>query len=329
MNTVCSRCASGARRGDGVCRRARDLHAVNPLIRRESLFELLSDRKAGLAAIDALGEMGDLALERLERGLDDAASPPELRWRVVRALARSSSPRALDLLARRAVSTDDTGLRSRILRVLRAAQGEGEAAPLSRAELVALAQQSVLAQARALAFRVAHARSLEAEPERKTPGADLVQRLLRDKEVEAIDRLFLVLALLHPSERFARIQRGLESPNAKARASSRELVENVVKPPLREPVLAAIGDEPDDARLRAMGGAPRAETTYADLVRAMIAQGGELRAIAVYHAHETGLGAAVGVDATISPASSAEDLARDASGRDLPAPSSSELEVAT
>ena len=53
--------------------------------------------------------------------------------------------------------------------------------------------------------------------------------------IEGIDRLFLVLSLLYPTERFPRIQRGLESANAKARGSARELLTNILSSPLREP----------------------------------------------------------------------------------------------
>jgi hypothetical protein len=121
-----------------------------------------------------------------------------------------------------------------------------------------------------------------------TPGSELIASLLRDKEIEGRERLFLVLGLLHPGERFARIQRGLDSPNAKARASSRELLENILRPPLRERVLAVVDDASDDERLARIGEA-RNDETYEALLGTMQEAGGELGAIAAYHAREIGL----------------------------------------
>ena len=111
---------------------------------------------------------------------------------------------------------------------------------------------------------------------------------MRDKEIEGVDRLFLVLGLLHPNERFTRIQRGLASANAKARASSRELLENVLAGPLRERVLAVVDDVDDRERLQRIG-AERSETLYGELLSAMIEQGGEVAVLAAYHAAELGL----------------------------------------
>jgi hypothetical protein len=152
-----------------------------------------------------------------------------------------------------------------------------------------MGEQAVGATGRALALRLLHAKLLEARPALKTTaGAELIQKLLRDKEIEGIERVFLVLSLLYPGERFPRIQRGLESPSAKAKASSRELLENVVRPPLRDRVLALVDDATDLERLRKIG-KEMSEERYEDLLRAMADQGGELGALAVYHAREAGL----------------------------------------
>ena len=253
------------------------------------LIALLSDRRAGLAAIEALGTLGEAALDPLDRALDDKTLADEVKWRIVRAIARSTSARAIPVLARRVVETKDIGVRARILRVLRAAQSSGENIPIDRADLEMIAEQDIAAIGRALALRLLHAKLLETRPTLKTmAGAELIQKLLRDKEIEGTERVFLVLALLYPQERFPRIQRGLESSNPKEKASSRELLENVVRSPLRDRVLALVDDAGDLERLRKIGKEMR-EEKYEDLLRAMIDQGGELGALAVYHAREAGL----------------------------------------
>ena len=59
--------------------------------------------------------------------------------------------------------------------------------------------------------------------------------------------LFRLLGLRHRGEDFEKIYRGLRSASAKVRASSRELLENLLEPPLREAVLALVDDVPDAA----------------------------------------------------------------------------------
>lgn len=179
-------------------------------------------------------------------------------------------------------------MRTRILRALRAAQSAGVRIPVDDKQLTELATETIGAIARTVAFRLAHERLLGDDRPHRTMVAELLQKLLRDKEIEATDRLFLVLGLLHPAERFTRIQRGLASKNAKAHASSRELLENVVRPPLRDLVLAVFDDVSDRDRLLRIG-VERTDTTYEALLGAMIDQGGELGVLAAYHASELGL----------------------------------------
>jgi hypothetical protein len=232
--------------------------------------------------------MGDAAAPFCDDALAREDLPPEVKGRLVRALSRSRGDVAIELLGRRLFATDDRALSTGILRALAARQKSGTALAFERGALVALAKATVAEIAAALGLRVAHEKLLASRPGASTTGAELLQKLLRDEEVEGIERLFLVLALLHPHERFARIQRGLTGGNAKARASSRELLENVVEPSLRAEVLAVTDDAPDEARLDALGAA-RAETSYDELVLAMVEQGGALGVVAAFHAKEIGL----------------------------------------
>ena len=252
------------------------------------LLGMLDERRTGLPAIEALAEMGDVAVAAVDAALDAKSTEEETKWRLLRVLSRSRSADAVPRLARRLSESRDTMLVTRILRALRGAQISGVSVPLDARKLRDLAGETVAAIARTLAFRIAHERLLGETPAHRTKAGELLQKLLRDKEIEGADRLFLVLGLLHPSERFTRIQRGLASANAKARASSRELLENVVLPPLRERVLAVVDDVGDRDRLLRIG-AERAEATYGALLGAMIDQGGELGVLAAYHASELGL----------------------------------------
>lgn len=303
------------------------------------LIDFLADRVAGIAGIEALGAMGDSVVKLLDATLERDDVGPEVRWRVAAALARSPSPDALRVLMKHVTTTTDTALRSRLLRALRTKQSGGAVITIPEAHLVSLATSTIAAVARALAFRLAHAKLLRSEDAKTAllPGAELVQRLLRDKEIEGVDRLFLVLSLLYPLERFPRIQRGLESADAKARASARELLENVIEPPLRDLVLALTDDVTDDVRLarlaKVKGDVEREETTYTSLLRAMVRHGSELGALALFHAGELGIADAMQADAEdLATDASTAALVRDLSAKTLAsggptAPSSSTIEV--
>src|SRR5262249_61646443 len=107
----------------------------------------------------------------------------------------------------------------------------------------------------------------------------LLVALVRDKEAHATERLFLVLELVY-REAFAEIWRGLRTQNARGRASSRELIENVCQPPLRGQVLALVGEAAADrTKLE--------PAAYDRAVREILARGSStMRTLAEYRAVE-------------------------------------------
>jgi hypothetical protein len=148
------------------------------------------------------------------------------------------------------------------------------------------------------AFRLLHWRSVleqgaKRRPGRSTPGHGLLVQLLRDKEEQAIERLFRLLALRHRGEDFKGIYRGLRSSQPRARASSRELLENVLEPALRGPVLAVVDDGGDAERLARAGAAYVPDPLeYEDVLSLILRTGGEsLRCVAAHHVGELRLAA--------------------------------------
>jgi hypothetical protein len=74
------------------------------------------------------------------------------------------------------------------------------------------------------------------------------------------------------------------------RASSRELIENVVKAPLRDGVLALVDDASDGQRLaRAGRWARKVPTNPVAILRSLLSRSGDLRSLAVCYAAETQL----------------------------------------
>src|SRR5262249_30460038 len=149
--------------------------------------------------------------------------------------------------------------------------------------LTDLAKRTLRGAIRDLDWRVSLARGAT----KRTRAYELLAAMLRDKEVHALERLFRVLDLLRLGESFERIWRGLQSKSAKARGWSRELIETLVSPPLRDPLLAMIDDVADEGRLaRAAPFYVASPLALEPLLAAMVARGGELAMLARYHALE-------------------------------------------
>ncbi|MEO8182970.1 MAG: hypothetical protein ABI895_29410, partial [Deltaproteobacteria bacterium] len=129
-----------------------------------------------------------------------------------------------------------------------------------------------------------------ADVRRKTAGHELLVALLRDKEANARGRLFRLLGVLYPSEDFAQIYRGLGATR-ELRATSLELVESIVREPLRSAVLALVDDGADELRLTRAGRYHRPlrsdyEALLGDLTRS---RSEAVREVARFHAGELGL----------------------------------------
>jgi len=133
----------------------------------------------------------------------------------------------------------------------------------------------------------------EASTREATPpsaAGELLSAIFVDKLAHAMGRLFLLAGLIYPREDFQRVARGLASKDNKTRASSRELCDNVLTPPLRERFLLLIDDRDDGARLdEALGRERPRSATYGELVRALCKESGEVGAMARYRAVELAL----------------------------------------
>jgi len=106
-----------------------------------------------------------------------------------------------------------------------------------------------------------------------------------------VERLFRLLALQYRGEDFRTMHRGLRSDDAKVRSNSRELLENLLDPPLREAVVAVVDDAPAEQRLARAEGYYRAPLLdYEAVISTLLDQRGEtLQSLAAYHVGELGL----------------------------------------
>ena len=255
-----------------------------------ALLPLTAQHDVRQAAREAFLGIGDEALAFLDQALGDQALPHEVRRHLPRTISLFE-PRAAAAVLQRHLATETDGMvRFKLLRGLNrlAAHPEVE---LDRGILRRATEATLEAAFRLIHWRLVLERGVAADPRRATPGHDLLVRLLRDKEVHALERIFRLLALQHRGEDFKGIYRGLRNPSAKVKAGSRELLENLVSPPLRDPLLALVDDAPDAERLPHAAPYYQARTLrYEELLGLILEQPGEsLRCIAAYHVGELGL----------------------------------------
>jgi hypothetical protein len=185
--------------------------------------------------------------------------------------------------------TADGTIRYRIVRSLGMLQSIDPSIAIDRPTIEAAIEETLRSAFRDLDWRLSLRRAMDEDASRRSPALDLLALLLRDKETDALSRICHLLGLLYPHERFARIHRGLTARSSKVRASSRELLENILKPPLRAPVLALSDEASDEDRLARAGAMHRSQPiSFEQLLDLATARGGEMEALARYYRSHAG-----------------------------------------
>lgn len=255
------------------------------------LISLLPYSLQGTGARDALLDLGVPALAALDRAMSDPKTPDLTRWALPRAISMFAPAIAAPVLLHHLEAHEDGLVRYRILRALGRLRAIDPDLPLDRELLARVAEATTRDACRLLEWRMILTAAADKQPARNTPVGRLVGTLLRDRETHAMGRLFRLLGLLHPGESFERIQRGLHSKDARARASARELCENLVHPAAhRDALLCLIDDLADAERLARLPASFRIPAITADeLLHEMIRRGGHRGQIVAYHAGELGM----------------------------------------
>jgi AAA family ATP:ADP antiporter len=255
------------------------------------LVDMLGSESTRAVARDALFAHGPAGLEAVAAALVDTTHHRALRWELPRAVARFESQEAVDVLLHQLPEELDGMVRYRILRALEMLTRRVPSVRLSPRVLRRTIDDTVSRAYRYLDRRLVLERGARAEAHRRTPGHALLCKLLRDKEQNAIGRLFRLLALLHPKEDFAAIYRGLRSPRREQRDSSIELCENLLEPPLRGAVVGLIDDADDEQRIAARGPYhPLLELDYEALLGTLLASSSAaVQDITAFHIGELGL----------------------------------------
>jgi HEAT repeat protein len=256
-----------------------------------ALLPLLVPHEAREHAREALLEYGDKALAFLEESLADRGLPHDVRRHLPRTISRFAPTAAARILVNRLIGEEDGMVRFKILRGLGRLATDHPGVEMDQAVLADATTRTVAA-----AFRLRHWRAVLGHgaptiPPRAASGHDLLVTLLRDKEVHARERLFRLLSLQLRHEDLESVYRGLDNTDPRTRASSRELLENLLAPPLRHAVLALVDDAPEETALaQAAPYYVPGPLTYTELLVRLLDEPGEtLRCLAAYHVGELGL----------------------------------------
>ncbi len=256
-----------------------------------ALLSMLGTREARYAVRAAFLEHGDEALRFLGEALGDWSLPHDIRRHVPRTISRFAAAQAAPLLLAHLLPEPAGMIRFRMIRGLGRIATDHPDVRLDAAVL-----NEATARTLEVSFRLVHWRSVlehgaREDPRRATRGHDLLLELLRDKEVQAVERLFRLLGLQYRSENLRQIHRGLRNTNPKVRSGSRELLENLLEPPVREAVLALVDDAPAEARLAQAVHYYRASAMDYEsvLVTLLEAASETLQSLAAYHVGELGL----------------------------------------
>jgi ATP:ADP antiporter, AAA family len=258
------------------------LPALLPMLVRR---EVRRHARAALLAHDAA------ALAFLAEALADHALPQEIRRHIPRTISQFKPAAAAPILLEHLAKEPLGSVRFKILRGLGRIHADHPELRIDPTILHAAIRGTLEASYRLIHWQIVLESGAHLAPERATPTHSLLVMMLRDKRAHAVERLFRLLGLLFDQEDLRSIYRGRVRSDPKIRASSRELLENLLDPAIRDAVLALQDDLSDPERLARSGPFhPAIESDYEALLGLLLQEASEsLCCLAAHHVAELGL----------------------------------------
>ncbi|HSG07198.1 MAG TPA: Npt1/Npt2 family nucleotide transporter [Longimicrobiales bacterium] len=258
------------------------------------LLLLLTRRAVREEARVALAAFGPPALARLGEALLDPDLPHAIRRHVPGAIGMIGSAQAPELLLRHLRSEPDGMIRFKVLRALGRWRNSQPDATLDGGLLQETLGQALNTGFRLMGWRRALVRGASGAPALQTELHQILIALLADKQDHTLERVFRLLNLQTGSEEFQRVYRGLHSPREATRAGSRELLEHLVLPQVRGPLLTLVDDlhgGMTTAQTSGWQSAAGANRGYAKVLEELVVCGMEsVSTLASAHAAELGFG---------------------------------------
>lgn len=256
-----------------------------------ALLEMLPHRALRNQARATLVAIGDQALDQLRDTLENVNLNRSIRRQLPKAIGQFQPDRASEILMNRLLNEPDGAVRYQILRTLGRLRASDPTLPLNSSTLEKALAETLRGIFQLLAWKVDALKGAKVDPARATPVRDAIVALLEHKRDQAVERMFRILDLLHPGEDLRSIYRGTRSSKKKIRSSSMELLEDLVDPPLRGPLLLVVDDVDDAEKLSRTNAfdVPRS-ADYERVLRDLLESGGVgMRCLVVYHIGELGM----------------------------------------
>jgi ATP:ADP antiporter, AAA family len=203
---------------------------------------LLAEPDLRSVARDALVAIGAPALEWLTQQLRSEETAYRVAREVPDTLARFPHPQSAPVLLERLASKQGGLVRFRTLRALNQIRRESPDVAFARPVLEAALSVELATVFKDRALRMASTRFGRGSPA-DGPAGPLLFEMLESKEVLAVERVFRVVQLMFPTERFEHVYIALRTRRPDLRAAAQELLYEVLSAPWRELVLAVI--DPD------------------------------------------------------------------------------------
>jgi AAA family ATP:ADP antiporter len=258
-----------------------------------SLQTMLSESTLREAVRQALNAIGPPALDFLAASLEDERSPRAVRLHLPRSISRFASPEAIAILWRRLLREPDDLVQRKILRGIGRLVADHPTLCPEAAAIAEALQHFSHVGLRYASWRAVLERQASVHEHDRSETRVLLMQLLADKQARVNEFVSRLLGLIDPAENFERIYRGLHGSRLD-RASGHELLENVVRGPARELVLALLDDSADLSRLAHVAAVEGSRTMSYDETVDTIARTshGVLRIVAARHAAEIGVATA-------------------------------------
>jgi AAA family ATP:ADP antiporter len=249
--------------------RRQAIHSAGVLQSPEFVIPLIyktPSKETGAEAIEALSSFGPSIAPTLGKVLTNALEEIDVRRSVARVLGRIGTPEAIEMLLPH-LAEPDGELRSRIYRALARATRTRRLGSHDRRKVEAALELELARAFRSLS--IMEALGLEAVRTKPpfptkspfaTPGASwTAKRLLGTALNETVsrceERIFLLLAVLHPEAGMAHIHQSLREPvdslTQRRRANAVELLDNLLDRQLKRRLLPLVEDAPAKERLAA------------------------------------------------------------------------------
>jgi AAA family ATP:ADP antiporter len=210
-----------------------------------TLLERLGERETSREAAHALAAQG-ASIEPVIAGvLRNPQAPLEMRRHAPRVLARLASPEALASLANH-VDDAEEGVRRAAIQSLARVTRHNPDAQIDRRKVASATMLEVGRCYQALA--AAEGLGLAESPADK--AATLLSSALREKVDRILERVFLLLGILHPRAELELVQSNLRDPSPAARANAVEILDNILSRPLKRRLLPLLDDTPRQRKLR-------------------------------------------------------------------------------